>query len=174
MIFLPIETDWLNEWAAAINPGDGSADAAVAAAAELGLHLPKPNPFIPEDLSLRELPADPPALPSRLPKELAPIASIFHRQDDVFRQPKAHVMFYIRSPYITQDADKCMKTELWCRAVQEDLNVLSYDAEIAGVRYSLGLASGAMSLFVAGFNDKLGALLDTITTRMRNLTSIPE
>jgi len=146
----------------------------VQAAAEMGLHLPKPNPFIPEDLSLRELPAEPPKLPVALDAAVPPVSCIFHRQDDVFRQPKAHVVFHIFSPYATQDAENFLKVELWCRAVEEALNEYAYDATVAGVSYALGMRAGFISLAVAGFNDKLGVLLAAVTEKMRSLTEVPD
>jgi len=171
--FEAIDPEWLSAWTTALSPGNGSAEDAVAAAAVQGLHLPKPNPFIPEDLSLRELPEKQPALPVRLDVN-EKVAAVFHRQDDVFRQPKAHVTFLIRAPFMSKDAESMMKAELWCRAVEEDLSEYSYDADIAGARYSLGLAAGGISLTVAGFGDKLCVLLTTVTERMRSMTSVPE
>lgn len=174
MAFLPIEDEWLKDWAAALTPGDGSAEAAVQAAAAMGLHLPKPNPFIPEDLSLRKLPADAPKLPVALDASVPPVSRIFHRQDDVFEQPKAHVVFHIFSPYLMKDAESFTKVEVWSRCVEEALNEYAYDATVAGVSYALGMRSGFMSLAVAGFNDKLGVLLAAVTEKMRSLAEVPE
>lgn len=169
MKFEDIPADWLDAWGAALNASDP-----VAAAAKLDMSLPKPNPFIPEDLSLRDLPAEPPQLPKRVVAEALPIACVLHRQDDVFRQPKARVTFHIRSPFIVQDVQSFVKTELWCQALIEDLNEYSYDATLAGLGYDVGLGAGAMSLTISGFNDKLGVLLSTVTARMREMMSVPE
>merc|ERR1719198_1776661 len=106
----------------------------------MGLHLPNPNPFIPEDLSLRELPADPPSLPMHLPG-VSPVTNIFHRQDNIFKQPKADIRFQIFSPFIMQDIATYVKVDLWCGAVQEALQDYAYDAEVAGVGYSLHMGS---------------------------------
>lgn len=173
MKFLPIEEEWLTAWGAAINPGDGSEDAAVKAAEALGLSLPNKNPFIPEDLALKTLPAENPKLPARL-AGTAPVANIVHRQDDQFKQPKADVRFNIFSPYVMQDVGSYVKVELWSAAVQEALQEFAYDAEIAGVSYNLGIGSGYLTLAVSGFNDKLQTLLDAITDKMVSLTEIPE
>ena len=104
MKFLPLEDGWLATWRNALAAGDGSPQASVDAAAARGLHLPKPNPFIPEDLSLKPIPKDNPPLPVALEGCVAPVALVVHRQDDLFKQPKAHVQFLIYSPYITKDA----------------------------------------------------------------------
>jgi len=173
MAFLPLEAEWLEKWSAALLPGDGSAEAAVNAAAAMGLHLPKPNPFIPEDLSLRELPAEPPLLPVLLESSIPPVARIFHRQDDTFKQPKAYVTFQIYSPFAMQNVETCTAAEIWCRCVEEALSEFAYDAEVAGVKYSLALRSGAISLVVAGFNDKLSVLLSAVTEKMRSMAEVP-
>jgi len=175
MKFECIPSDWLSEWAKAMSPDDGSRDAAVAAAAGLGLHLPHANPFIPHDLSLREMPSKPQPLPIPVDLQMPPVACIFHRQDDVFRQPKAYVLFHFHSPYILRDADCYMRTEMYLRAVEEDLSEYTYDATVAGLHYGLGISSGgAVSLVVSGFNDKLGVLLAKVVDKMRTLTSVPE
>eukprot|EP00928_Gymnodinium_smaydae_P021833 TRINITY_DN18548_c0_g1_i1.p1 TRINITY_DN18548_c0_g1~~TRINITY_DN18548_c0_g1_i1.p1 ORF type:complete len:1037 (+),score=242.92 TRINITY_DN18548_c0_g1_i1:244-3111(+) len=176
MAFLPLEAAWLKRWGDALSPGDGSGSAATQAAAALGLHLPKPNPFIPEDLSLRSLPASSPALPVKLPKTSGspPLACIFHRQDDAFRQPKAHVVFAIHSPYIFEAADNYMRVLLWSRSVMEALSEYAYDAQVAGVSFNLGISSGSLSLTVSGFNDKLGVLLNAVTDKMRSMAEVPQ
>jgi insulysin len=173
MAFVPIETEWLNQWATALNPGNGSAEASVEAAAQLGMHIRRPNPFIPEDLSVRDLPAEPPALPQKLHQTPVPVC-VFHRQDDIFKQPKAYITFHIRSPFIVQDAESFMKTELWCRILAEDLNEYAYDAKMAGVRSFFGCQDGLMALTVWGFDEKLAVLISTVAKRMRARTSVPE
>ncbi|CAJ1364618.1 unnamed protein product [Effrenium voratum] len=160
---LPLEPAWLEAWAAVLN-GE--------VAGSLGLNLPQPNPFIPEDLSLKPPPAEPQAIPVVLKDP--PVAGIVHRQDDTFQQPKAHITFFIYAPYFTQDALNYTKTELWCRCVEEALQDYAYDAGIAGVGYGLGLQGGSLRLAISGFNDKLHVLLDAITEKMTSLKTIPE
>ena len=85
-----------------MKPG-ASLEDSIAVTKELDLFLPPPNLFIPEDLSLKPPPAETQAVPLLVPSE-PPVAAIFHRQDDVFGQPKAQVSFYIYSPYFTKAA----------------------------------------------------------------------
>jgi insulysin len=172
--FLPLEKEWLEAWAAAASPGDGSPEAAIAAAAKLGLHLPKPNPFIPEDLSVRDLPAEKVELPQSLPSSAPRIAKIFHRQDDVFRQPKDQIVFRIYSPFITENVENFTKVDLWCRAVDEALSEFTYDASIAEVTYSLRCGAGAIQLVFGGFNDKLSVLMKAVTEKIVSMTEVPE
>ena len=61
----------------------GSPEEAISEAKKLGLHLPAPNPFIPEDLEQKEVKKPNPALPQRL--QGGKVTSyLFHRQDDQF------------------------------------------------------------------------------------------
>lgn len=174
MKFLPIKPEWLAKWNSALSPGDGSVTAAVAAASTLGMHMPKPNPFLPEDLTLRPAPAAPQPLPVALSGLESPLTALFHRQDDIFKQPKAIATFRIYSPFLYKDVVTATSTELWCNCITEALNEYAYDAAIAGVSYSLSLNSGAIHLTLSGFNDKLGTLLDAVTAKITALHEIPE
>jgi len=162
MKFEAIPADWLAEWGEDLD------------AAALGLTLPSPNPFIPDDLSLRDLPAEPPAFPKRVESPPSPIAAILYRQDDIFRQPKAYVKIVIRSPYVMESAETMLKADMWCDCLKEELNVYSYDADVAGLSYNLTTSQGSIVLVLSGFNDKLGVLLNTVVEKMRSFTTIPE
>ena len=172
MQLLPIEDQWLESWRAAMN-ASGSIEESTKITSELGLSLPKPNPFIPEDLSLKPPPQEPKAKPSLL-KGTESMTCVFHKQDDTFKQPKARVSFSIYSPFFTQDPVNYTKAELWCRCVEEALQEYAYDAEVAGVEYSLGLGAACLRLVLAGYNDKLHVLLDAVTEKMVSLVEIPE
>jgi insulysin len=167
MALLPIEPAWTETWNKCVKEG-------VTMAAELGLHLPKPNPFIPEDLSLKPSPAEPQKLPVLIKGLEPPVASLFHRQDDTFKQPKAQVSFTIYTPFMTQSARNYTLTDLWCRCVEEALQEFAYDAEVAGVGYSLSTGSGSLRLVLAGYNDKLHVLLDAVTEKITSMQVVPE
>lgn len=147
-----------------------------SAAASMGMRLPKANPFIAEDLSIKALPAGgSPKVPESLSvANLSPVAAIYHRQDDVFKQPKAQVIFKIYTPFPRESAENWVYAELWCLAVQEGLLEYAYDAQTAGLSYNLSLNEGAISLSLGGFNDKLPVLLDAVTEKMRTVLEVPE
>ena len=66
-----------------VGRSSGSPEEAISEAKKLGLHLPAPNPFIPEDLEQKEVKKPNPALPQRL--QGGKVTSyLFHRQDDQF------------------------------------------------------------------------------------------
>jgi len=171
-----IPADHLSLWSEAIGPASRTAEEAVDAAAALGLKLPDPNPFIAEDLSVKPLPeGGVPKKPVLLPTDgLAPVARIYHRQDDVFRQPKASISFVIYTPFPMSSLHNCLCAELWCKIVAEALMEYAYDAYVAGVSYSLSSGAGSITLTLGGFNDKLSVLLGAVTAKMRSMTEAPE
>jgi len=171
MKFEPLPDAWRAAWTEAMS---ATGPDAAAAAAKQGLHLPEPNPFVPEDLAVKALPQEPVPLPVRLPPAGGPIRDVFHRQDDVFKQPKARVSFLIRSPFISECAENYVKVDLWSFVVGEALAEYAYDAEVAGVNYSLGVSSGALSLAFSGFHDKLPALIKAVSAKMREMAVLPE
>lgn len=172
MAFLPLEESWRAAWSKAVN-ASGSVEESTKFAASLGIALPKPNPFIPEDLSLKPLPKDPPQLPQVLPGA-PPLAGLFHRQDDKLLQPKAHADFLIYTPYVCKDIESYVKAELWCRCVSEALQEYAYDAQIAGMDYSISLGPTFVRLALDGYNDKLGVLLGAVTDKMKSFTEVPD
>jgi insulysin len=173
MKFETVPSEWLAAWKDALN-AELLADDVTTAASALGLHLPTPNPFVPEDLSLKEPPAVPVPLPTKLRDTVSPVKVFFHRQDETFKQPKVVIYFFVRSPNINETVQNSVKTNLWCRILEEALAEYAYDAEIAGVQYSLGLSAGGLSLVFSGFHDKLGVLIKAVTTKMKALTPLPE
>lgn len=174
MARLPLEQSWRKAWAAAACAGGDSGEAATAYCASLGLHLPTPNPFIPEDLSLRPLPADPPQLPKAVPGLEPPMACLFHRQDDLLKQPKALASFLLYTPFLYQDVESFVKTDLFCRCVAESLTEYAHDAEMAGVFYSCSVGFSCVNVQIGGFNDKLGVLLDAVTDKIMSMREIPQ
>lgn len=175
MKFEPLDASWLQIWSEALNSGDSAEKAGAA----LGLRLPEPNLFIPEDLSLKAPAAQAARLPSRLPGTTKLVGYVFHRQDDVFKQPKARIHFNIRSPFICKNVQNYVKVSLWTRIVEEALADYSYDADVAGLRYSLGVSSSALTLAFSGFHDKLGVLIEAVAKKMREIGakrngSVPE
>eukprot|EP00931_Biecheleriopsis_adriatica_P124663 TRINITY_DN9981_c1_g1_i1.p1 TRINITY_DN9981_c1_g1~~TRINITY_DN9981_c1_g1_i1.p1 ORF type:complete len:1036 (+),score=223.57 TRINITY_DN9981_c1_g1_i1:81-3188(+) len=140
-----------------------------------GLALPRANPFMPADLELR-----PPEAASLKPQlldleeDLARVAVAFYRKDEDFKLPKAVTAFMVYCPYTGESLEHRMKAEIWCLAVQEELNEFAYDARMAGLSYSLQAAPTGMIVSFAGYNDKLQVLMSAVADKMVSLTEIPE
>lgn len=175
----PLPDDWHQAWACC-RVGDGSGpQAAQKVAAALGLALPLPNPFVAEDFELKPKPENGIGeYPVRRDVRSAGVdSSLLHfyfRQDSKFNLPKAFVTANFYSPWVSQSAEHRVKTLVWATAVSEELNEFSYDAEVAGLRYSLTPMSRGLSVSVAGYHDKLFVLLRALTEKMLAVRDISE
>ncbi|CAJ1363986.1 unnamed protein product, partial [Effrenium voratum] len=151
----PLESAWRDAWA----------KAAAREAEGFRLTLPKPNVFVPEDLTLKK--SEAPALPSQLPGEIR----MFYRPDDRFLQPKSYIAFKFECPRTSESALNNLLSKLWCACIQEELNEFAYDASEAGLSYSLSATSTGIALKVAGFSDKLPTLLEAVVDKMQTAIS---
>ncbi len=58
-------------------------------------------------------------------------------------------------------------TDLFTRLLQDSLNEYAYDAEIAGLSYSLSLTQTGLRLAIQGYNHKLSVLATKIIEKMK-------
>ncbi|CAK9065940.1 unnamed protein product [Durusdinium trenchii] len=177
MKFEELPDAWRESWCNALHAGS-TAEEAVKAAEAVGLHLPHPNPFIPEDLDLKALATPNPVLPRRLQGGEV-TRYLFHRQDDVFLQPKALFLCVIRSSLMPSTAMNALRATVYTHIVQEALSEYSYDADIANCSYSLDIGEGSIIFMAGGFHDKLGVLIQAVAQKMveigtSSLDSVPE
>jgi len=161
----PLEASWLEAWRRAEIPGTAEEKAQA-----FNLRMPKPNLFVPEDLAV-SAPVAPKAIPQRLSDTERLSWKIFHRKDDRFLQPKTFVAFNFQCPRTSQDALRNLLTKVWCSCIEEELNEYSYDADQAGLSYSLDASGTGLTLLVTGFSDKLPVLLEAVVARMREAIS---
>lgn len=132
------------------------------------LHLPHRNSFIPSKLEVEKKEVEEPALSPRLLRNDA-AARTWWKKDDTFWVPKANVMISLKSPIVYASADNAIKAKLFTELVRDALEEYSYDAELAGLQYTVALSSRGLFLSISGYNDKLPVLLEKVTTTMRDL-----
>ena len=151
----PIHEQWIERWQAADTMSDPA------------LHLPMPNPFIPERLELVSLSGS-----NSQPIELTEVDSIsaWYRGDQEFRAPKASFFVNLKSPVANESARHTIKTELLVRLLTDRLNAFSYPAQLAEVSYSLYHHSRGLSIRLNGFQDKQPKLLETLLDAIQNAT----
>ena len=58
--------------------------------------------------------------------------------------------------------------------VEDALAEITYDADIAGLSYSVANADDGIVVAVGGYNDKLDVLLKTVLEKIRGLVVLPE
>ncbi|SCV68931.1 BQ2448_1951 [Microbotryum intermedium] len=158
------------------------------------LALPKPNPFIPENL---DLVTKTPATEVRtcfvlmsldwIGTDLATVifklqpvkrptlirqssrSRVFHKKDDRWCIPRANAYFLLKSRVADESPSSAMKTQLLTQLVEEALAEYSYDATLAGLSYSVGSAPQGIELYVSGYSDKLPLLLHVVLTKLKGL-----
>ncbi|KAI0718393.1 LuxS/MPP-like metallohydrolase [Cerioporus squamosus] len=134
------------------------------------LFLPAPNPFIPTDLSVNKSdPAKHPVLVKRTER-----AQVWHKKDDQFWVPKARVRMVIKSPLAYATARHAMMTRLLVDLVEDALAEVTYDADLAGLSYSVANDDDGVVVSVGGYNDKLHVLLRTVLEKLRDLVVAPD
>ncbi|KAF9206076.1 Insulinase (Peptidase M16) [Haplosporangium sp. Z 27] len=137
------------------------------------LHLPVPNDFIPENFETNKVPVTTPLKTPVLLKH-SPLTRIWHKKDDVFWVPKVNIYFQLKSPLAYSTPANNVKTQLYVNLLKDALNEYSYDADLAGLLYSLDTTIEGMILSVEGYNDKAHVLLQKVIEKMRTLVIDPE
>jgi len=134
------------------------------------LALPGPNPFIPEDLALA-----PPEEGGEVPTlaKSSPGFELWHRLDTEFGLPLANFYFSVRSPVANDTPEHAVLTELYVQLVNDQLNEFAYDADIAGLGYSLYKHIRGFTARISGYDDKQHILVREIVEALRN-PNLPE
>ena len=82
-------------------------------------------------------------------------------------QALTRVLFAYR-PVIDATALSSIQTRLFTELVRDSLQEYAYDAELAGMSFSFDQQADGILLSLDGYNDKLGVLVNVITSRMRD------
>ncbi|CAI2164638.1 11700_t:CDS:10 [Funneliformis geosporum] len=137
------------------------------------LKLPSANEFIPTNFETHKIEV---ATPSKSPNLIknTQFCRLWHKKDDTFWVPKASVNIKLRSPIAYVTPLNCVKTQLFTDLLKDALNEYSYNAEIAGLSYSLENEQEGLLLSIDGYNDKSQVLLEKIVIRMKNFEVDPQ
>lgn len=133
-----------------------------------GLHLPHKNQFIPTKLEVEKKEVKEPALAPRIVRN-DQLVRTWYKKDDTFWVPKANLIVSCKSPIVYASAGNSVKARLFTDLVRDALEEYSYDAELAGLQYSVSLDSRGLFIEVSGYNDKLAVLLEQVLITMRDL-----
>ncbi|KAL4202082.1 hypothetical protein AMTRI_Chr02g261950 [Amborella trichopoda] len=113
------------------------------------LSLPAPNVFIPTDLSLKIL------------QEKALVQGRYS-----VLTPKAYVKIDFNCPESGHSPEAKVLTDIFTRLLMDYLNEYAYDAQVAGLYYSIYHTSTGFQIVYIGYNHKMRILLDTIITKV--------
>ncbi|KAK4218084.1 UCH-domain-containing protein [Rhypophila decipiens] len=132
------------------------------------LHLPHKNQFIPTKLEVEKKDVKEPALAPKIVRN-DQLVRTWYKKDDTFWVPKANLVVSCKSPIIYATAENSVKARIFTDLVRDALEEYSYDAELAGLQYSVSLDSRGLFIEVSGYNDKLPVLLEQVLITMRDL-----
>ncbi|KAK3939917.1 Metalloenzyme, LuxS/M16 peptidase-like protein [Diplogelasinospora grovesii] len=132
------------------------------------LHLPHKNQFIPTKLEVEKKDVKEPAVAPRIVRN-DELCRTWYKKDDTFWVPKANLIVSCKSPIIYASAENSVKARLFTDLVRDALEEYSYDADLAGLQYSVALDSRGLFIEVSGYNDKLPVLLEQVLITMRDL-----
>lgn len=140
-----------------------------------GMSMPKQNEFIPSNLDVigeKDAAATPAGRPQLLSN--TPMARLWHKQDDRFFLPKANVSMLLKTPRVNESPRSAVQSRLWVELVKDALSEFSYDAEVAGLLYNVDSQLDGIVVVVAGYNDKLQLLLQSILDTLTKLKVDPK
>jgi secreted Zn-dependent insulinase-like peptidase len=137
----------------------------VEVVADAGLHLPDPNPFLPEDLALLSNDANGPQL-----KIDQPGLQLWLDLDTEFTVPRANQSLTLGVPDGFSAPQELVKARLYERLLSDSLNEYAYPALLAGLGYQLSVTPAGFRLGLSGYADKQLELLDTVLERFTTLS----
>lgn len=137
------------------------------------LHLPHENQFIPTKLEVEKKEVKTPAISPKLIRN-DELVRTWYKKDDQFWVPKANVFINCKNSLPAATAENMLKARLYTDVVRDALEEYSYDAELAGLDYSIAAHSMGLEIAVSGYNDKLPVLLEKVLVTMRDLDVKPD
>jgi insulysin len=133
------------------------------------LHLPTRNEFIPTDFELVARDAGH-KLGKNVPANLkeSALSRLWYKQDDEFLLPKACMDFELRSPIAYLDPHHYNLAYMFVSLFNDAMNEYVYDAELAGLWYSMSSTKYGISLTIRGYHEKQGVLLAKLASHLVN------
>ncbi|KAJ9094236.1 hypothetical protein QFC21_006062 [Naganishia friedmannii] len=136
------------------------------------LHLPGPNAFIPENLDVDKVEGKEPTQKPDLLKDTS-LARLWHKKDDRFWVPRANVFLALQSPLLDITPRQSTLARMYCDLFRDSITEEVYDAELAGLQYSLEYAGDSITVGSVGYNDKLPRLTEKMLGMMKDFKVDP-
>ncbi|KAJ8025523.1 Insulin-degrading enzyme [Holothuria leucospilota] len=131
-------------------------------------HLPGRNEFIPTNFDICEIDKDLTQVPTLIYE--SPISKLWFKQDGTFQMPKACMYFEFSSPLAYLDPVSCNMTSLFSVLLRDSLNEYAYDAELAGISYSIDSTIYGIQISIGGYSHKEPILLKKIMEKLTQFT----
>lgn len=73
------------------------------------------------------------------------------------------------SPIVYATPANSITARVYCDLVKDALSEYAYDAEVAGLEYSVSVSSVGIEVELSGYNDKMSVLLEKVLHKMKDL-----
>ena len=138
------------------------------------LLLPQPNPFVPQDLTVKPMIGD-----SQIPVRVEGLEGlegleVWYKQETRFGTPRADFFVSVRSTMAKDSPEHAVLTGLFTALVNDQLNEFSYPAILAGLSYRLYPHIRGFTIRISGYNDKQPLLLKRLIETLRDPVIDPE
>lgn len=127
-----------------------------------GLALPDPNPFIAEDLALRDVQDE---RPRRLVE--APAFDLWHMADATFNTPKVEWRFSLQHPEAASSARDAALARLLAGWLDDSLNEAFYPARLAGQHFEAYAHARGITLSFSGWRDRQERMIERVLNQLQ-------
>jgi insulysin len=94
---------------------------------------------------------------------------VWFKKDEQLWVPKAHIKLFLRTPVASLTPINAVMACLYVDLAEDSLNEYAYNADRAGLSYSLSENTQGLNIQLSGFNDKMLVLLEKVLLRVRDL-----
>lgn len=136
------------------------------------LHLPAPNEFIAEDVSLVPLPDTVRQTPELVLDTQR--QKIWLMPDVQFRVPKGFTYINFMTPALGQTPGQSAMASLYAALLNDRVNEFAYPARLAGLGFGFGKSGAGITLRMSGYNDKQFVLLERLLDDIREPDFSPQ
>lgn len=128
------------------------------------LSIPEPNPFLPEDLGIRDIAGAGPFGPENKPSLIMNENGIrlWFKHDNEFQVPRANFYVYAMTPLVNDTLENSLLSRLAISLMNDKLDEYSYSANLAGLGYGVSGRARGFTIRLSGYNDKQSILLEEV------------
>lgn len=135
------------------------------------MHLPAPNPFIPQELRLVNPSSQLYQKTLPFPQLLVDNAQgkMYFSLDNRFQLPQTMWFFEIKTPLIEDnDPRKEALADIYIESLEETLQSYRFQAKVAGISYHISRTENGILLSFTGYPDSSSVLFDIMMTKLKN------
>jgi insulysin len=132
--------------------------------------IPQPNPFIPENLTVKTVLAPEYQIPKPVLLTQDEGSKIYFTPDTFYQSPEAYIALEVKTPAVKRgDPLSFVLGDLFVKSLNESLNGPLYEASLAGLAGGVSRTEEGFQVDVSGYAEKAPKLLDAILTKMKGL-----